>query len=68
MKKWLKISLWSVFGIGVITLVFMTQKAQSEKVLTKPIVKIDVETRKPIARIYNKHGGTYYLDSEGKTM
>ncbi|NRA12246.1 MAG: hypothetical protein HRT57_09860 [Crocinitomicaceae bacterium] len=29
---------------------------------------IDIETRKPIARIYNKHGGTYYLGSEGVTM
>ena len=29
---------------------------------------IDLELIKPIARIFNKHGETYYLDSDGKKM
>ena len=131
MKNWLKIALWSFFGLCVVVLVIISQKAQSEKVLEDPVIKvhvngenefitsdealeelrheglvwenqtrgeldvekieahlrkisqvkaikvfsllggnweIDVETRKPIARIYNKFGGSFYLDSEGVTM
>ena len=131
MKNWLKIALWFFFGLCVVVLVFMTQNAQSLKVLEKPVVRvhvngenefitseevlielnhealiwegqtrgeldvdkieahlskisqvkdvkvysllggnweIDIEIRKPIARIYNKFGGSYYLDSEGVTM
>jgi len=30
--------------------------------------KIDVELREPIARIFNSHGETFYLDSEGFIM
>lgn len=131
MKKWLKISIWSLFGLGVIALLVMAQQAQSEKVIGKPIIKIhvegesifltsdevldmlhhegliydnqtkedldieeiegflgeisqvktvrvytklggvwevDLETRKPIARIFNKYGSNFYLDSDGFTM
>jgi cell division protein FtsQ len=131
MKNWLKIALWSFFGLCVVVLVVMAQKAQGLKELARPVVKvhvngenefitsdevydtlfyegliwenqargeldvekieaylreisqvkdvkvfsllggnweIDVETRKPIARIYNKFGGSFYLDSEGVTM
>lgn len=30
--------------------------------------QIDVQIRKPIARIFNKYGESFYLDSEGNTM
>jgi cell division protein FtsQ len=131
MKRWLKISLWSLFAVGVIVLLVFTQKAQDELTLEQPEIhirvegestfitseeilgqlrrkrllfdhqksgelnvekieshlkgisqikdvkvykelgghwKIDVSTRKPIARIYNKQGESYYLDDEGVTM
>jgi cell division protein FtsQ len=29
---------------------------------------IDIETRQPIARIYNKYGESFYLDSDGEIM
>jgi cell division protein FtsQ len=131
MKQWLKITLWSLFGLTVIAGLYFTQKAQGQLVLATPDVKIhvhgensfiterelldslrhealiyegqrreqldiegvelylegisqvkdvkvysmlgrnwsiDVETRKPIARIFNNAGETFYLDSDGETM
>lgn len=131
MKPWVKIALWSAFGVIVITLLVLTQRAQDklpteepeievhvkgeahfitkEEILTDlefhklwvkgkpagdlPVAKIEeylmgvsqvkhakvyrklggdwkieVITRKPVARIFNKHGETYYLDDEGFTM
>ncbi len=131
MKKWIKITLWSLFTIGVIVLGVMVRKELRGQAVPTPEVvvhvdgenafitgeellerlrrerllfegqtraelntgaiedyiasisqvrkvevyqrisgewKIDVEMRKPIARIYNLFGETYYLDNEGNTV
>ncbi len=131
MKKWLKISLWSLFGISVLVLMSMVKKAQQEVTIEKPNIvihingenafltedelrtrlkrkgliyknqkykelnvnevekylrsmseiqsarvytnigstwTIDVEIRKPIARIFNNYGESFYLDEMGYTM
>lgn len=131
MKLWLKITLWSTFGLAVIVLLLMTQQAQDDIPTDMPQIevhvkgeahfiteeeilqdlsfnklwekgmrsgdlpvgeieayllgvsqvkearvyrklggmwKIEVTTRTPIARIFNKYGDTYYLDDEGVIM
>ena len=131
MKRWVKITLWSIFFIGMIVLIYLVNDAQSKKLLPEPEIivrvdgdaafitetelleklkrsgllfegqlreelntekietfiqaisqikstdvfqhidgswKIEVELRKPIARIFNSAGETFYLDSEGNTM
>ena len=131
MKRWLKITIWSVFLISVFVLMYMTQKAQDDAILDTPEIeihvngeahfltekevledlefhqlwykgvkagelniegiesylrgisqvkhvsvfrvlgghwKIEITTRKPIARIFNKYGETYYLDEDGVKM
>jgi cell division protein FtsQ len=131
MKPWIKITLWSIFGVSVVMLLFFTQQAQDEIVLEEPEIevhvegaahfiteqeilnhlefnklwdkgvksgelpvakiedwlmqisqvkhakvfrdlggrwKIEVTTRKPIARLFNAKGETYYLDDEGVAM
>ncbi|MDC3252622.1 hypothetical protein OAU25_00040 [Crocinitomicaceae bacterium] len=131
MKRWLKISIGSIFGIGLIVVIYMTQQVQDALILSVPDIKIhvddehvfitekevlellrfealifdgqrkdqldaeavesylktisqvrdvkvylligsqwkiDIDMRKPIARIYNKWGQTYYLDDEGNMM
>lgn len=131
MKPWVKITGWSVFAIGVIALLVLTNRAQDELPLSKPEIsihvegdahfftseelikelefhrlwcpgqkagalnlqkiedyisgisqvktvhvfrqlggtwKIEIETRKPIARIFNRYGETFYLDSDGEKM
>lgn len=42
MKKWMKISLWSLFGITVLVLMSMVQSAQSETLLHEPNIIIHV--------------------------
>lgn len=131
MKKWLKISIWTIFIGGVITMLIITENSQNSKVMTEPDIDIvvqgedaflnedeimlrlehahlihdnqksseldiekietfiqsitqvkatkvyqliggrwiiEIELRKPIARIYNRHGEDYYLDDEGFAM
>ena len=131
MKLWLKIALWSFFGLGMIILLLLTQQAQDDVPLGEPEIKvivsgeahfiteeeiladlefhrfwskgdkagelpvekiedylsgisqvkhakvyrelggdwmIEVTTRRPIARIYNRYGETYYLDDDGFVM
>ena len=131
MKKWLKIAIWTIFIGGVITLMYYTQKADSEKIMDDPKVdivipesdaflnkkeiitrldhahlfkpgqkvseleiekieefiqditqvkttrvykqiggdwRIDIELRKPIARIFPKNGHSYYLSDDGYRM
>lgn len=131
MKPWIKIALWSAFGIAVLTLLIMTEQAQEEIPTERPQIevhvkgeahfiteeeiledlafhklwqkgmragelpigeieayligisqvkearvyrklggdwKIEVTTRTPIARVFNKQGQTYYLDDEGFSM
>lgn len=131
MKKWIKISLSIIGGIGLVTLMMFMSSAQNKAVLKKPSVSIHVEgenafltetelldrlkrdnliydgqtfeqinigliertiramhevkkvkvytkignnwsilveLRKPIARIFNKYGQSFYLDSDGFTM
>lgn len=43
MNNWVKITLWSVFSISVIVLLFVAQKALKELPLEKPSVKISVD-------------------------
>ncbi len=131
MKPWMKIALWSAFGLIVLVLLVLTQKAQDDIPTEAPQIelhvegeahfiteeevlsdldfhkfwekgmrsgdlpigkieahlkgisqvkdarvyrklggewKIEVTTRTPIARIFNKQGQTYYLDDEGVKM
>lgn len=131
MKKWIKITLWSLFIIGLIVLTVFIKKTVDEKQLAELEItipsdgdntfitknellenlerkgfiltdqmrseleieniedyienisqvkkanvfqnmngswKIDVELRKPIARIYNKANENFYLDEEGYTF
>lgn len=42
MNKWVKISLWSVFGISVVVLLVLTQRYLQELPLKKPAVQISV--------------------------
>lgn len=42
MKKWLKIALWSIFGIAVIVLMSMAQRTQEKKEINKPEIVIHV--------------------------
>lgn len=131
MKPWLKIALWSAFGLTVIILLMMVRTAQDEFTIDKPEIiihingenafltkdelytrlrrkgliyngqtkeqlkvakietylrsmtevkdakvfskiggnwTVEVDIRKPIARIFNKFGETFYLDDLGYTM
>ena len=131
MKPWIKIALWSVYGIAVLVGLIVTGQAQNEIPTERPQIevhvkgeahfiteeeiledlafhklwekgmlsgdvpigkieaylkeisqvkkarvyrklggewKIEVTTRTPIARIFNKQGQTYYLDDDGFTM
>ncbi len=131
MKNWIKIVLWSLFGISIIALsikiksdldthlllepkviihmndenAFITEHELLERLKLKGFLfkgqtreeldpesveqfigsisqvksvdvfqeingewQVDVRVRKPIARIFNKSGETFYLDSEGNTM
>jgi len=131
MKPWVKIALWSAFGIVIAVLVVLTQRAQNSIPTVKPEIeihvngeahfiteeeilsdldfnhlwkkgmpsgdvpigkierylksisqvkdarvyrklggtwKIEVITRTPIARIFNKNGESFYLDDEGVGM
>ncbi|MBI1836118.1 MAG: hypothetical protein HYR91_02515 [Flavobacteriia bacterium] len=131
MKNWIKIALWSTFGLTVILLLSMVRSAQDEFAIEKPEIiihingenafltkdelfdrlkrkglfylgqnkknlkvhaietylrsmtevkdakvftkigggwTVEVEIRKPIARIFNKYGETFYLDDLGFTM
>jgi cell division protein FtsQ len=131
MKNWIKITLWSLFGITVLVLMSMVQSAQKKTLLSDPNIIIhvsgenafltedelklrlkrqnlifegqtyeqlnvheietsiasmsevkyvkvytnigkswiiSVEIRKPIARIFNKYGESYYLDETGFVM
>ena len=131
MKKWVKITLWSMFAVMIIILMVMVKAAQEKTVLTRPHIvirvngenafltedelytrlerkgliydgqkykglkvhatekyllsmsevkkakvftnigptwTIEVEIRKPIARIFNNSGETFYLDELGYTM
>ncbi len=132
MKRWMKIALWSLFGIAVLTLLSMVRATQDETVLARPTVlihakdeniiltgdqllteiirkrfyipgettwkelspvklessirqmpevrnvhvytnlgstwSIDVELRRPVARIFNIYGDDFYLDADGKIM
>jgi len=128
MKKWLKISLWSLFTIGVIVLMVLVQQYRNGKIIGLPeitinvdgeddfitekelilklkranliydgqkseqvkseaiqeflnqitqikeatvfqqingIIRIDLRLRKPIARVFNKKGESFYLDTDG---
>lgn len=131
MKKWVKITVWSLFGVSLFVLMSMVKVAQEESILKKPHIiirvngenafltedelytrlqrkgliyngqnyrglkvhetekyllsmseiktakvftnigstwTIEVEIRKPIARIFNKYGESFYLDELGYTM
>jgi cell division protein FtsQ len=131
MKSWVKIALWSTFGLTVIVLLMMVRSAQDEFTIVKPEIiihingenafltkdelytrlrrkgliyngqtkeqlkvakieaylrsmtevkdakvfsniggnwTVEVDIRKPIARIFNKFGETFYLDDLGYTM
>lgn len=131
MKRWIKISLWSLFGIGVLILGMAIRRHLRSQIVPEPGIivrvdgenafvtgdellrrlrmkglyadqmtreelrtgeieayiagisqvrkvdvytfidgtwKIDVEMRKPIARVFNLYGETYYLDSEGNVF
>jgi cell division protein FtsQ len=131
MKKWLKISLWILFGVTVLVLMSIVKKTQNESIIDKPNIiihvngenafltedelytrlkrkgfvyngqiyrrlkvnevekyltsmseiksakvftkigskwTIEVEIRKPIARIFNNYGESFYLDELGYTM
>jgi cell division protein FtsQ len=131
MKSWVKIALWSTFGLTVIVLLMMVRSAQDEFTIDKPEIiihingenafltkdelytrlrrkgliyngqtkeqlkvskietylrsmtevkdakvfskiggnwTVEVDIRKPIARIFNKFGETFYLDDLGYTM
>ena len=43
MKKWLKITLWSVFAIGLITIIFFVKKAMDEKLVPAPEISIHAD-------------------------
>ncbi len=43
MKKWLKITLWSVFAIGLITIIFFVKKAMDEKLVPVPEISIHAD-------------------------
>lgn len=131
MKRWLRICLWVLFGLGVCSAIIIAQREQKSKLLLEPetIVhikdgnaflnekevlkrlkrggylyngqlkndlntaaiekficamtevktarvyseigqgwKIDIEVRKPIARVYNRYGESFYLDEDGEVM
>ena len=131
MKRWVKITLWSLFAVTVLILMAMVKAAQEKTVLKKPHIiirvngenafltedelysrlerkgliyagqkykglkvnateeylmsmsevkkakvftnigptwTIEVEIRKPIARIFNKYGENFYLDELGCVM
>lgn len=131
MKKWLRISFWALFGIGVVVVLSMSKSAQKESECLSPSIyikvdgansfltdqelrtrlerqgliyphqkieklplkkiedcikamteireakayislggrwNIDVELRKPIARIFNNSGESFYLDDLGFTF
>ncbi len=131
MKLWVKIALWSIFVIGLISTGVLINTKLSEQIVPKPEIvihadgedifitneelldslyfrklfhdelkrenlnigaieayisgisqvksvevyhalngqwKIDVSIRKPIARIFNLYGESFYLDSEGNTF
>jgi cell division protein FtsQ len=131
MKRWIKISLWVLFTLSVILLMFKVRKTQNETIIATPDIfikvngenafltedelltrlerkgliysgqqykslkineiesfliamneikqakifthigdkwKIEVELRKPIARIINNIGENYYLDEDGEKM
>lgn len=42
MNKWLKISLWSLFGVASVVLLVLTQRALNELIVKKPEVQISV--------------------------
>lgn len=44
MKKWLKITLWSVFAIGLITIIFFVKKAMDEKLVPAPQISIHADS------------------------
>jgi cell division protein FtsQ len=131
MKSWVKITLWSIFGLTVILLLIFVSSAQAKFTIDKPEIiiningenafltkdelytrlrrkgliyngqtkeqlevakietylrsmtevkdakvfskiggnwTVEVDIRKPIARIFNKFGETFYLDDLGYTM
>jgi len=43
MKKWLKISLWSLFTIGVIVLMVLVQQYRNGKIIGLPEITINVD-------------------------
>ena len=42
MKKWLKISLWILFGVSILILMSVVKKAQNESIIDKPNIIIHV--------------------------
>ncbi len=131
MNKWIKIVLWSVFGIGVVALLTIVRTIQNERILEEPEIivekigedpfltdvellqklkveglfsdgmrreqldleavetyiaaisqvktvkvyseignkwQIKIKLRRPVVRVFNKYGETFYLDEEGETM
>jgi hypothetical protein len=42
MKKWVKITLWSMFAVTIIILMVMAKAAQEKTVLTRPHIVIRV--------------------------
>lgn len=131
MNKWIKISLWSIFAVGVIVLLTIVRTIQNERVLEEPEIivekigedpfltdaellqklkleglfregmkredlnleaiesfvsgisqvetvkvyseignhwQIKIKLRRPVIRIFNKYGETFYLDEKGGIM
>lgn len=131
MNKWIKISLWSIFAIGIIVLLTIVRTIQNERVLEEPEIivekigedpfltdaellqklkleglfwegmkreeldleaietfvsdisqvetvkvyseigdhwQIKIKLRRPVIRVFNKYGETFYLDEVGGIM
>jgi len=131
MRKWMKIALWSIFGIGIAVLLVMVRTIQNEKVLEEPEIivekigedpfltedellhklsteglfregmkreelnlekieayvasisqvesvkvyteignhwQIKIKLKRPVVRVFNKYGESFYLDEKGIIM
>ena len=131
MNKWIKISLWSIFAIGIIVLLTIVRTIQNERVLEEPEIivekigedpfltegellsrlkleglfregmkredlnleaietfvsdisqvetvkvyseignhwQIKIKLKRPVVRVFNKYGETFYLDEDGGIM
>jgi cell division protein FtsQ len=131
MNKWIKISLWSIFAVGIIVLLTIVRTIQNERVLEEPEIivekigedpfltedellqklkieglfhdgmkredlnleaietyvsgisqvetvkvyseignhwQIKIKLKRPVIRVFNKYGETFYLDEAGEIM